>query len=118
MLNRPADVAVDSEGDVYVVDWGNNRVQIYYPDGDIICGLYGDARVFSKASQKVMDVNADYMRAFNRVTPVELIKLGNFDRPRGIAIDAQDRIAVTDGARGRVQVYYKDHDYVIPQFNA
>ncbi len=117
-LNRPADVAVDSEGDVYVCDWGNRRVQIYYPDGDIICGLYGDAHVFSQAAQRVMDVNPDYMRAFQRVTPQELIKFGLFDRPRGIAIDGQDRIAISDGGRGRVQVYAKDHDYLIPQFNA
>ena len=117
-LKRPADVAVDSEGDVYVCDWGNGRVQVYYPDGDIVCGLYGDAHVFSKAAQKVMDVNPDYMRAFKRVDPVELINFGMFDRPRGIAIDGQDRIAVSDGGRGRIQVYDKDLDYPLPQFNA
>ena len=30
-LNRPTDVAVDPEGDVYVCDWANNRV-IFAPD--------------------------------------------------------------------------------------
>ena len=105
-------------GDVYVCDWGNRRVQIYYPDGDIICSLQGDAHEFSKAAQQVMEVNMEYAQAFRRVTPVELIKFGIFDRPRGIAIDGQDRIAISDGGRGRVQVYHKDHDYLLPQFNA
>ena len=116
-LHRPSDVAIDSDGDVYVVDWGNHRVQVYYPDGDIITGLYGDARGFSKSGQAVMDVNPDYVRAFERVDPEEMIALSRFDRPRGIAIDGQDRIVVSDCTRGRLQVYVKDKDYVVPQFN-
>ena len=28
-LNHPADVAVDKDGDIYVTDWANSRVQIY-----------------------------------------------------------------------------------------
>ena len=116
-LKRPADVAIDSQGDVYVADWGNNRVQIYYPDGDIITGLYGDAREFSRAAEEYMAPNADQMKAFNRVDPVELVEVGRLDRPRGIAIDEQDRIIITDGKCGRLQVYCKDKDYVVPQFN-
>jgi len=116
-LSRPSDVAVDSEGDVYVVDWGNNRVQVYYSDGDIITGLYGDAHVFSESAQEVMDTNADYQQAFRRVTPHDLVQLGLFERPRGIAIDEADRIVVTDCIRGRLQVYVKDKEHVPPQFN-
>ena len=116
-LDHPSDVAVDSEGDVYVTDWGNNRVQIYYPDGDIITGLYGDARVFSKWAQEYMDSNADYVKAFQRVDPTEMVRLGRFERPKGIAIDDEDRIIITDGIRCRLQVYTKDKNYLAPQFN-
>ena len=116
-LDHPSDVAVDSEGDVYVADWGNNRVQIYYPDGDIIAGLYGDARVFSRWAQDFMDSNPDYVKAYQRVDPVELVSLGRFQRPGGIAIDDDDRIIVTDGIRCRLQVYEKDKDFIEPQFN-
>ena len=116
-LDHPSDVAVDSEGDVYVTDWGNNRVQIYYPDGDIIAGLYGDAREFSKWAMEFMDSNPDYVKAFQRVDPFEMVSLGRFQRPGGIAIDPDDRIVITDGIRCRLQVYAKDKDYLEPQFN-
>ena len=116
-LDHPSDVAVDSEGDVYVTDWGNNRVQIYYPDGDIITGLYGDARVFSKWAHEYMQALEDYLKAYQRIDPSEMIQLGRFYRPRGIAIDDEDRIIITDGIRCRLQVYTKDKNYLVPQFN-
>ncbi len=116
-LRRPSDVAVDSDGDVYVVDWGNNRVQIYDADGDIITGLYGDAREFSRAAVQMFDANPDYVAAFDRVSDEDMLEMSRFERPRAIAIDEQDRIAVTDCTRCRVQVYEKDKDYVVPQFN-
>ena len=116
-LNHPSDVAVDSEGDVYVTDWGNNRVQIYYPDGDIITGLYGDARVFSKYAQVWYGAAEPFRKAYHRIDPTELIRMGRFDRPGGIAIDDEDRIVITDGIRCRLQVYTKDKNYLAPQFN-
>ena len=116
-LNHPSDVAIDADGDVYVTDLGNNRVQVYYPDGEIICGLYGDDNQFSSAAQDWISANPDYVKAFQRVDPVDLVQLGRFERPRGVAVDGRNRIAITDCMRGRVQVYVKDKDYVEPQFN-
>ncbi|PZC44211.1 MAG: DNA-binding beta-propeller fold protein YncE [Chloroflexi bacterium] len=116
-LRRPTDVAVDSDGDVYVVDWGNNRVQIYDSEGDIITGLYGDARVLSETAQEQMDANPDYVRALDRVSDEDMLELGRFERPRGIAIDQEDRVVVTDCTRCRLQIYAKDKDFADPQFN-
>lgn len=114
-LKHPSDVAVDSEGDVHITDWGNMRVQIYDADGDILTALWGDAMEFSKAQQGVVDANPDVVKAYRRVN--DLRPKGRFDRPRGIAIDEQDRIFITDNNRGRIQVYAKQKGYVEPQVN-
>ena len=114
-LDHPADVAVDSEGDIYVTDWGNKRVQIYDPNGEIITALYGDATEFSKWAQQVVNSNPDVGIAFRRVRDIS--PLGLFERPRGIAIDDQDRIIITDSTRGRVQIYVKEKNFIDPQFN-
>ncbi len=34
--NRPSDVAVDDQGNVYVVDWGNKRLQAFDSQGDLL----------------------------------------------------------------------------------
>ena len=35
LFNRPTGVAVDKDGDVYVADWLNNRVQVLTPEGPV-----------------------------------------------------------------------------------
>ena len=92
-------------------------MQIYYAEADIITGLYGDATRFSKWAQEYMDANPDYVKAYQRIDPTELVRMGHFERPRGIAIDDEDRIVITDSTRGRLQVYAKDKNYLVPQFN-
>ena len=32
-LHRPSDVAVDADGDVYVTDWGQDKVEVYDAHG-------------------------------------------------------------------------------------
>jgi DNA-binding beta-propeller fold protein YncE len=43
-LNHPTDVAVDSDGDIYVTDWGNHRVCVFDSEGRPICNLIGNAQ--------------------------------------------------------------------------
>ena len=111
-LRNPSGVAVDSDGDVYVTDWGNNRVQIFEADGTVITALYGDATQLSKAGVYNFNRDPESIKQL-RANEGVLEYLARFGRPLGIAVDDQDRIIVTE-ARGRLQVYSKDHDYLVP----
>src|SRR3989442_4547888 len=48
LLNHPTDVAVDTDGDIYVADWGNHRVCVFDAEGSPVANLIGDAQVMSK----------------------------------------------------------------------
>ena len=111
-LKRPSNVAVDSEGDVYVTDWGNRRVQIYEPNGEVLTAFYGDATTLSKAGEYIIRRDPGTIKAYQRVK--DYTSMGRFQRPTGIEIDDQDRIIVADLC-GRLQVYAKDHAYVTPE---
>jgi DNA-binding beta-propeller fold protein YncE len=72
----PEGVAVDSEGNVYVTDTFNDRVQIFDADGAFI-SMFG----------KNGDGPAD------------------FERPKSIAVDGDGHIWVVDAAQNRVKVF-------------
>ena len=111
-LKRPANVAVDSEGDVYVTDFGNRRVQVYEPNGDILTSFYGDATTLSKAGEYIIRRDPGTIKAYRMVK--DYTEMGRFQRPTGIEIDGEDRVLVADLC-GRLQVYAKDHAYVAPE---
>ena len=75
-FSMPTNVAVDKDGNVYVTDTLNNRVEIFDADGNFISefGKSGDGP-------------------------------GHFARPKGIAIDRDGHIWVTDEVQSRVQVF-------------
>ena len=111
-LTHPAGVAVDSDGDVYVTDWGNRRVQIFEPNGDVLTALYGDMRELSKAGQYALARDPESIKRLNQYdAPTGY--LNKFSRPVGIDVDDQDRVIVTD-AMGRLVVYSKDREYQEP----
>lgn len=75
-FSKPTNVAVDQDGNLYVADTMNDRVEIFDPDGSFI-------RTFGK--------NGDGP--------------GYFARPKGIAIDSDGHVWVADAMQNRVQVF-------------
>jgi len=105
-FNRPTAVAVDKDGDVYVVDWGNDRVQVLTPDGRHITTFTGDAGM-SKWGQEKLNANPDMIRQRNLMRDMSSEK--HFWRPKAIEIDDAGRIIILDSNRNRLQVYRKDN---------
>ncbi len=75
----PTDVAVDKDGNIYVTDTLNWRVEIFDADGNYISqfGKHCDA-------------------------------IGCFERPKGIAVDSDGHIWVVDNGLALVQAYNRD----------
>jgi DNA-binding beta-propeller fold protein YncE len=93
----PTNLAVDGDGNLYVADTLNDRVEIFDPDGNFI-------RTFGKAGDGP----------------------GYFARPKGIAVDSDGHVWVADGVQDRVQVftaegqllmYMGEHGLLPGQFN-
>jgi DNA-binding beta-propeller fold protein YncE len=83
-FSLPTNVAVDKDGNVYVTDTLNNRVQIFDADGKFISmfGKNGDGP-------------------------------GYLARPKGIAIDGDGHIWVVDAVQQRVQVFNNEGQLLI-----
>ncbi len=87
-FSEPWGVAVDQEGRVYVADTWNHRIQVFDASGNFL-GQWGDGAL--------VDVEADPRGR-------EGIPYG-FYGPRGVAVDSQGRVYVTDTGNERVLVY-------------
>jgi DNA-binding beta-propeller fold protein YncE len=75
----PRDVAVGPDGNVYVTDTGNKRVQVFGPEGAFLRQFGGGGR-----------------------------EAGKLDEPVGIALDAAGQIFIVDTWNHRVQVFTND----------
>lgn len=75
-FNLPRDAAIGKNGQIYVVDGGNFRVQVF-------------------------DRNGKYLQSFGTVGK----QLGNFARPKEIAADLDGNVYVVDSAFGNFQIF-------------
>jgi len=81
---KPTGLAVDQDGNLYVADTLNNRIEVFDADGKFIS-------TFGKAGDGP----------------------GYFARPKGVAVDSDDHIWVADGMQDRVQVFNKEAQLLI-----
>jgi DNA-binding beta-propeller fold protein YncE len=119
----PSNVAVDKEGNVYVTDTLNNRVEIFDADGKFISlfGKHGDGPGYFARPKGiavdgdghiwVVDQYQDRVQVFNREGQL-LTYLGEhgnypgqFASAVGIAIDKKNRVFVTDQYPARLQMF-------------
>ena len=115
-LNHPTGVAVDGDGDVYVVDWMNERVVIFNSEGKTMATLRGDASGLSKWAEMSINSNPDMGLARRRVYNPEIQNY--FRMPVACIFDQPtNRLIICDTHRGRLQIYEKDTGYSDPQFN-
>jgi sugar lactone lactonase YvrE len=80
----PTNVAVDEDGNLYVTDMYNNRVEVFDAEGNFI-------RQWGKAGDRP----------------------GTFSRPKGIAIDADGHVWVADAVQDILQCYTADGQFLM-----
>jgi len=82
-FNNPRDIAIDINGNIYIVDSSNNRIQKFDSDGNFITkwGSYGSGN-------------------------------GQFNSPFGITIDSNDNIYITDKGDFRIQKFDSSGNYI------
>jgi DNA-binding beta-propeller fold protein YncE len=123
-FGAPQGVAVDADGNVYVTDTLNNRVEIFDADGNFITlfGKHGDGpgyfarpkgiAVDSDGHIWVADEMEDRLQVFNREGKLlTYIGTGHGELPGqfkalvGVAIDKNNRVFTTEQYPGRMQMF-------------
>jgi len=126
-FNFPTNLFVDGQGQLYVADTLNFRIQVFAPDGQVLrtFGVQGDGpgafnrpkgvAVDSEGHIYVVDTSFNNFQIFDPDGTLLLFvgrggrEPGEFLLPAGLYIDAHDRIYVADQGNARVQVFQYQH---------
>ncbi|MEA3350500.1 MAG: hypothetical protein U9Q82_07765, partial [Chloroflexota bacterium] len=125
---EPWGIAIGPEGNIFVTDTWNHRIQKFTPAGEFITqwghfgqaetgdALWGPRDIVINAEDRVFitdtgnkrvvvfDTDANFITAFGSAGMME----GQLDEPVGLAVDAEGRVYVADTWNKRVQVFAPD----------
>lgn len=130
-FNEPAGLTVDAQGNLYVTEIVNHRLQKFDPDGNVLAQVGGtgdgngqfnepwgvatdaDANVYVADTFnhriQVFDSDLNFLRAWGRpASSLDDPEPDAFWGPRDVAIDADGNVWITDGGTGRVLKYSAD----------
>ena len=129
-FSAPSDVAVDTDGFVYVLDIGNSQVMKFTSQGQFVThwggqglelgqlGGPGSIAVADDASVYVADSFNHRVQkftsdgAFLTAWGAEGSGPGNFRRPTGVAVDSAGFVYVVDSENHRIQKFGADGQFV------
>mgnify|MGYP000725228445 CR=1 FL=1 len=125
-FKNPTDVTIDKDGNIWVVDYNNNRLQVFSSDGNFIntYGQYDNAASFriydpyitikgpdgnywisesysSKSRILVISPNGKWVKTLGSKGSED----GQFYQPKGLAFDSDGNLWVVDSGNNRIQKF-------------
>jgi DNA-binding beta-propeller fold protein YncE len=116
---EPVGIAVNEQGEVVVADTGNRRIQVFQRGGAFVkeYPVYGWEEFYTEPYLALRGTDVfttdSFMHRFARYTDTKFTGSwggtgkgsGDFNRPIGIAIAPDGRVAVSDTLNNRVQLF-------------
>src|SRR5918995_370040 len=133
-LSWPSDIALDQEGNVYVADTDNHRIQVFssngtfisgwgkyggiangtlrFPEGIAVDSSSGNVYVADTDNSRiqVFSNNGTFISGWGKYDPRALN--GSFSNPADIALDQEGNVYVADTAHNRIQVFSSNGTFI------